>query len=345
MSLQKTIPEIKNYSLKEYIALSESAGIIDFPTYGILKFFGSDSLDLLNRLSTNNLEDLQVNQGIQTVITSNKGKILDVLQIFQTENHLIAFTSLNNESKVMEHIEFFTFSEDVEVKKVTENKCMYKISGPKSQVLLGKLFNKLPSSIPPFTVLEASINNNSFKIIRTDFMKQPAFVIMGNITSKKILDDSFTKTTESFNFQFVKPETIEAFRVSSGIPEFGKELTDKYNPLEGNLINSISFNKGCYVGQEVIARLDTYKKVQNTLCLIKFKSSEISKTLPNNLYIEGKPFGVLTSLSKNPSNGSYSGLAYISKKSTDLFALKNFQAELSSKETIQVSYIKPADPV
>ena len=345
MSLQKTIPEIKNYSLKEYIALSESAGIIDFPTYGILKFFGKDSLDLLNRLSTNNLENLQENHGIQTVITSNKGKILDLLQVFRTENHLLALTSLNNESKVMEHIEFFTFSEDVNVKKVTENKCVYKISGPRSQVLLHKLFTKLPSSISPFTVLETSINDNNFKIIRADFIKQPTFIIIGNIASKKILDDAFSNIVENSDFEFVKPEEIEALRISNGVPEFGKELTNKYNPLEGNLINSISFNKGCYIGQEVIARLDTYKKIQNILCLIEFKSPEISKNPPNNLYIGGKPFGVLTSLSKNPGNGSYSGLAYISKKSADLFAQKNFQAELSSKETIQVSYIKPADPV
>tara|TARA_Y100000758_G_scaffold57952_1_gene36968 strand:- start:761 stop:1798 length:1038 start_codon:yes stop_codon:yes gene_type:complete len=345
MSLQKTIPEIKNYSLKEYLALSESAGIIDFPTYGILKFLGKDSLDLLNRLSTNNLENLQENHGIQTVITSNKGKILDLLQVFRTENHLLALTSLNNESKVMEHIEFFTFSEDVTVKKVTENKCVYKISGPTSQALLGKLFAKLPSDISPFTVLETSINDNNFKIIRTDFIKQPAFIIIGNIASKKILDDAFSNIVENSDFEFVKPEAIEALRISNGVPEFGKELTDKYNPLEGNLINSISFNKGCYIGQEVIARLDTYKKTQNILCLIEFKSSEISQKPPNNLFLEGKSFGVLTSLSKSPDNESYLGLAYISKKSTDLFDVNNFQADLFPKQTILISSIKPIAPI
>ncbi|MQG19030.1 MAG: hypothetical protein FI687_04575 [SAR202 cluster bacterium] len=342
MSFKNTIA---NYIPKEYQALSKTSGIINFPTYGLIKFTGNDSLDLLNRLSTNNIENLQINQGAQTVITSNKGKILDVLQVFRTENSLIILTSLNNESKVIEHIEFFTFSEDVVVKKITENKFVYKISGPQSQSLLNKLFTGLQSHISPFTILEASINNHCFKIIRNDFMRYPGFVIIGNICDQKILTDTLVNIAENFDFEFVNPEAINAVRIDQGIPEFGKELTEKYNPLEGNLINSISFNKGCYVGQEVIARLNTYKKVQNSLCLIQFKALEISKAPPNNLYLKGKPFGVLTSLSKNDDNESYLGLAYISKKSTDLFTLKNFQAELSSKETIHISYIKPADPV
>ena len=345
MSLHKPFYTIKDYSLDEYQALSKSAVIVNFPNSGILKFHGNDSLDLLNRLSTNNLDHLQINQGVQTVITSNKGKFLDILRVFRIENYLLVFTSLNNEIDVMKHIDFFTFSEDVVVEKVTEKKCLYKTSGPRSNDLMDKLFGKLFGAISLYNVLETSIENHKIKIIRTDFLKQLGYEIIGNIKSKEILDSKLSKIVENSDFEFANLEAIEAFRILNGIPAFGKELTNKYNPLEGNLINFISFNKGCYVGQEVIARLNTYNKVQNTLCLIEFKSTQNYEKPPHNLYVGGKQFGVLTSVSKTPHDESYIGMAYVSKKSSALFEIKNFEAELLPKEKILVSSIKPVEPI
>jgi folate-binding protein YgfZ len=345
MSSQKPISTMNDYSLNEYQALSKSAAILNFANSGILKFYGNDSLDLLNRLSTNNLDDLQVNQGVKTVITSNKGKFLDILKVFRFEDSLVVFTSLNNEINVMKHIDFFTFSEDVVVEKVTEKKCLYKISGPRSNDLINKLFSKLFGAISPYNVIEASIENHKIKIIRTDFMRRLGYEIIGNIEAREVLDSKLSKIVENSAFEFANPGAIETFRILNGIPAFGKELTNKYNPLEANLINSISFNKGCYVGQEVIARLDTYNKVQNTLCSIEFQSSQNFEETPSNLYFEEKQFGVLTSISKAPKNESYVGIGYISKKSSNLFEMKNFQAELLPEHKILVSSISPIDPM
>ena len=72
-------------------------------------------------------------------------------------------------------------------------------------------------------------------------------------------------------------EAYEALRVGLGAPSYDRELSEAYNPLETGLWGSISFTKGCYIGQEVIARLDTYQKVQKHLVSLSF-----SPTRPSN---------------------------------------------------------------
>ena len=66
---------------------------------------------------------------------------------------------------------------------------------------------------------------------------------------------------------------MDAVRVSFGIPEYGPELGEPFNPLEAGLIGSVDFTKGCYIGQEVVARLDSYKKVQKYLVSLRFVDS------------------------------------------------------------------------
>lgn len=105
-------------------------------------------------------------------------------------------------------------------------------------------------------------------------------------------------------------EAYEALRVRHAIPAYGRELGEAYNPLEAGLIGSINFEKGCYIGQEVIARLDTYHKVQRHLALLQFSSqSDVSaaQTLQHN----GQNMGVVTSVTRVPTTGEVIGLGYV----------------------------------
>ena len=79
-----------------------------------------------------------------------------------------------------------------------------------------------------------------------------------------------------------------------GIPVFGFELTEDFNPLEAGLISHISFNKGCYIGQEVVARLNTYDKVQRKLVKLAWQGNLERKEIT----CDGKPIGVITSAEK-----------------------------------------------
>ena len=109
------------------------------------------------------------------------------------------------------------------------------------------------------------------------------------------------------------PVGIDAFNaalVRHGIPRHGREMGDAYNPLEAGLIGTVDFAKGCYIGQEVIARLDTYEKVQRYLVRLSF-SEDADVSEGAGLELDGRNVGKITSLATIPSTGQLVGLGYV----------------------------------
>ena len=103
-----------------------------------------------------------------------------------------------------------------------------------------------------------------------------------------------------------------AVRVERGIPAFGKELTEDYNPHEANLVHHVSFSKGCYIGQEVIARLQTYKKVSKYLVGLRWRGDGLE---PGSFLAHGgKRVGIVTSVARVPHTGANVGLGYVRKQ-------------------------------
>ena len=105
----------------EYRALTSGVAMMDRSDVGRLIVKGEDSLDLLNRLSTNELATLEIGEGAATVLTTNKGRIVDLLHVQRDEDRLDVFTSPGNQQRVAEWIDFYTFVEDVAVEDVTGN--------------------------------------------------------------------------------------------------------------------------------------------------------------------------------------------------------------------------------
>jgi folate-binding protein YgfZ len=110
----------------------------------------------------------------------------------------------------------------------------------------------------------------------------------------------------------------EMLRIHRGLPMMEKEITDEYNPHEVGLFPFINFEKGCYIGQEVIARLDTYQKVQRQLAGVKFEMNDPDDKLfaatPAPIYAGEQLIGQLTSACFSPGHQSGLGLAVIRKQ-------------------------------
>ena len=112
-------------------------------------------------------------------------------------------------------------------------------------------------------------------------------------------------------------DAYEALRVGHGVPAYGREMGEPYNPLEAGLIGSIDFRKGCYIGQEVIARLDTYRKVQKHLVMLRFPSDATVSDGASLLH-DGQSIGTVTSLASIPTTGELIGLGYVRNVSAEV---------------------------
>jgi aminomethyltransferase len=136
-----------------------------------------------------------------------------------------------------------------------------------------------------------------------------------------------------FNFNLIGEEAYNIYRVEQGIPASPNELNSECNPLEAGLIEYIDFNKGCYIGQEVIARLKNYDKIQRHLTGVRFNDKLVTNNGRFILNDNGIEVGIVTSHTYSYRLNATIGLAYI--KSSYLKPYTQLSLKLSDgKETI-----------
>jgi folate-binding protein YgfZ len=278
-------------SSDEYDSITKHAALVDRPDVGRLKVSGADALDLLNRLSTNNLEHFTLDKSMGTVLTTNKGRIIDLLTIIPTGDYLLVLTSPGRQQQVADWIGFYTFGEDVTVEDITDETAMLAIVGPESFEAIQNVLGFDVEKTEPLSLVESESLDGA-TLVRTDYFNLPTFELIGD---PKAIADAIA----SFDERDIKPvsqATAENLRISNSVPSATGELTEDFNPLEAGLRSHISFNKICYIGQEVVARLDAYEKVQRHLVTFEWDSEQGVPIAGTALTVDGKNAGQLTSV-------------------------------------------------
>jgi hypothetical protein len=302
---------------QEYLAATRGIACFDSSFRGRLAVTGKDGLDLLNRLSTNDLHSLRPGQAIGTVLTTEKGKLVDFLTVFHGGSKLLLIVSPSKEKEVSAWIDKFTIQEEVGVEDVTSETVMVSLIGPE---VVSAVPNLLPdgSSVPSviqvswgeILAIPVSWSNATELYLVTTSTNAGLFWGWLEEKSFSISGDALTPHA-GFKVPMVGHVAYEAYRISKGIPMVDREMTERHNPYDIDLRRFISYTKGCYIGQEVIARLDTYQKARRRLAGLTFarESGLVDRGTP--LTIGGEEEGWVTSVTEEPLFGARLGLAVL----------------------------------
>lgn len=267
--------------------LERGKGYVDFSDHGILKMEGNDAGDLLHRISANDFRAFKEGNAAQTVLLSEKGRLIDSVVVLHRNDHLLVITSRNAHRHVAQWIAKFIIMEDVKLSDETGRHLIFFHCAPHD------------SGFTPIS------DGGEIYTFKTKYFDIESIFYIGEATS------SITSALESSGMVQVGNEAYEIFRIRKGISAYGKEITADYNPLELALRGQMCFSKGCYIGQEVIARLDTYKKVHKKLCRVHIDDTLLSNE-KYRLFADGKETGILTSHVPNIGRKSGStGLAIV----------------------------------
>ena len=258
--------------------------MFDVSNYGRLSVRGDDALDLLNRLSTNDLELMRPGGGMETVLTTNKGRIIDLLRILHMGDHLLMLTSPGTQDRVVEWIDFYTFAEDITVTDIAPDTSHFLFVGDAAGDALSEAGFGAWGLTTPLSHTASETGDGVIVIVRTESGSLPAWEVIVP-RGQDIPSDGIEKPGTS---------ALEMLRIEQGIPAFPSELNESHNPLEANLKPHISFNKGCYIGQEVVARLNTYDRVQRFLCRLVVEDT-ITLEPGSALTVDGDSAGEVTS--------------------------------------------------
>jgi tRNA-modifying protein YgfZ len=278
----------------------------DRSSWGILQLTGEDRIRYLHNQSTNNFNALKSGQGCQTVFVTSTARTIDLATAYLTEEAILVIVSPNRREQLFKWLDGFIFPFDkVKLTDLTEQLALITLIGAPSHDLIQKLFALNLKGQPEGTHQLVSDRDLTFRIAVGSDLALPGYNLIipqeNRTTIKSLLQEHNVPEMDSSSW--------EQLRILQGRPAPDRELTEDYNPLETGLWQTISFDKGCYIGQETIARLNTYNGVKQKLWGVKLDRPVSPET---SVTVEGKKVGVLTSYTKTDA-GSF-GLAYVRTK-------------------------------
>jgi tRNA-modifying protein YgfZ len=294
------VPALYSSVDQEFQAATNGAALLDHSLYGRIEINGADGLDLLHRLSTNDILSLRPGQIIPTVLTSDKGRIVDYVKVAKRTPAPLLVVSPNNEETVTHWIDRYCITEDVRLHCITNDTSMFTLVGPRCQSVASTI---LGVDLAFGTNIEARVGHARViaGLVETPRVQMAHFLVENNVAAT--VWAQLSQEGEKLGVLRMGFESYEAFRIARGIPDIGREIISDFNPYEVGLRDAISMTKGCYIGQEVIARLDTYQKVKRKLTGILLTGNCTSLSTPVPLLAEGEEVGVMTSCSAIPVNG------------------------------------------
>ncbi len=291
--------------LSDYEALTERTGFVPLDRTQI-EISGPDRASFLHNLSTNEIKKLAVGAGCEAFITSVQGKTLGHGFIFAEPEALVLDTVAGQSETLLKHLDHYLVCEQVVLADRSQEWFELLLAGPDAEPLLERLWKvTLPATRLSHTTVQA--DGRTVRVRRVDMTPGGGFVINVARADAEWLESQLTNADTIA----CDPAALEAARIEQGTPFFGEDLGDMNLPQElGRDNQAISFIKGCYLGQETVARLDALGHVNKSLVGVRYGGTEIPEA-GSELRSGDRVVGQVTSASYSPRLGSPLALAYL----------------------------------
>ncbi len=301
-----------------YQALHEGVASLDLSARGKIRVTGEDRARLLHAMSTNHVQDLTPGHGLYTFFLNDKGRILADAFIYNLGETLLLDTEPETKTKLFEHLDKFIIADDVTLDDETESLAAIGLEGPASLGIAAQLDipvgdNKL--------AIEQFGDGFTAKVTATGAQGLRIFL---PATQKQV----FLDRLQSAGVIAATHEEARVVRIEHGLPRYGEEISERYLVQETQVTDAIHFNKGCYLGQEIVERVRSRGQVHRLLTPIHIASTDAPPP-GAKLVAESKDVGEISSAVYSPASGAVVGLAYLRTEAAN------------SKPTMSVSGSEP----
>lgn len=279
--------------------------------WNLVSVTGKDTFTYLQTQTTNDLLPLQVGQGQNSAIVDRKARLIATFSIHKLlDTAALILIENNQREKLTGHLDTYLFREDVKLQQRQD--MIIALQGPKSALVLQNLARQnLPEKINNIT--ELHIDKEVITVICKSFSGEEGFVIGFSPTLKNIIMDLLLTAGEKYGILPIGKETQDMLRIESGIPRYGKDMDgENILPETGLEQTSVSYNKGCYIGQEVIARIKTYGAPPIALMGLVF--ADDMPPYNSDLRVDNKKFGTIKSSTYSCGLKKNITLAYLQKE-------------------------------
>ncbi|HTX21478.1 MAG TPA: aminomethyltransferase family protein [Candidatus Aquilonibacter sp.] len=298
----------------EHKALRENAGVLDLSFRSRICLIGNDRARFLHGQVTNDVKKLRAGEGCYAAIVTAKGKMESDLNIFNLPDELLLDFEPGLTGKISARLEKFIVADDVQIVNAAPHYGLLSVQGPNAGEIVRvlNLFPEIPArqfgslKISNATLGEIYLANNP-RLGTSGF----DFFVPNN--SLGAVADKLIAAAKRIGGRAAGWTAFETARIETGIPRFGADMDETNIPLECGIEDrAVSYNKGCYIGQEVINRIHSIGHVNKELRGLRLAND--LKTLPrkhDKLFFTDKEAGHITSAVKSPALNANVALGYV----------------------------------
>jgi glycine cleavage system T protein len=307
------VPALFTDSRAEHQAVRQAAGLFDFSFRAKLVLTGEHRAKFLHRILSNDIKNLTRGHGTYALLLNAQGHILADLRVYADDDRLWIDTDADLAEKAAAILRRYVIADRVEIEPCQLFSAA--VQGPRSREAVLKLFGTR------FEPLEQEMDHRPM-----DFGGQPARLVKLSSTGEEGYEIWLEPAVAARFWESALAEgaaaglipcgieALESLRIEAGIPRYGPDFGEDTLPLEAGLLNALSFNKGCYIGQEIVERARSRGHVNWKLVGLRLDAGAPMPKPGDTLIADGKPVGEVTSACLSVTFGAPLCLAYVRRE-------------------------------
>jgi folate-binding protein YgfZ len=284
----------------DFQAVATHAGIVNRSDRVRLEVSGPDRAKFLHNLTTNDVKRLEVGQGCEAFVTSIQGKTLAYIIVHQCEDRFLVRSDPGGMELALPHMHKYGVFDDVTIDDATSGTFELHLFGSEAEKQVRRATGGLPQQ-SEYAHSIMTLEGQPVRVLRESPTGLPGLTLIGARPAVDGLCKTLLARGRAGGLVEIDAETFEVLRIAAGTPVFGREITKDNLPQEiCRDDKAINFVKGCYLGQETVARLDALGHVNRVLRGFRFDQGARCPPPGSSLWHEGKEVGAITSSAFSP---------------------------------------------
>jgi folate-binding protein YgfZ len=307
----KTDKQTKTHGLRS------TGAVFALPSHQVVQVEGKDAERFLHSQTTSDVKSLADADSQMSALLDRKAHVLALFDIYKHGDQFFLVSDNNQAKTIIQQLDAFRFADKVDFKIL--NGCFFAVQGPRARRLLLSIGVKTAEQLD-FHLSELKLLDENVFVFAKTLTGEDGYLIFLDNDRGDTFYQKLKEHAGRLDMVELDEESIEASRIEAGIVAFGLDLTDENLMPETGLDHShVSYTKGCYQGQEVLARVKSHGAPSRGLVGLVFANDGNSETLPpfainTEVFLEAQPIGWLRSNCFSKVLNKYVALAYIKRE-------------------------------
>ena len=305
------VPSLFTDAVAEHQAVRAASGLFDFSFRGKFAMKGRDHAKFLHRMVSNDIKRLASGQGTYATLLTPQGHILVDMRLYCAGERFFIDTDADLRDKALAGLKRYVIADQVEFEPLE----LYALAfqGPRARPLLEKTLHIDLPAMQEFDHFTTNYAGFPVRVVCASSTGEEGFEVWAGAKGLMAVWGAACGQAPTYGMLPCGTQALETLRIEAGIPRYGQELGEDTIPNEAELWNALSFNKGCYVGQEIVERARSRGHV-NWKLMGLVVDSETPPPAGEKLAREGREIGEITSSCVSPTLGKTIALAYLRRE-------------------------------